>query len=296
MTTTNHHRHAVLTLILCCFMWSIAGVITRHLDSAKSFEVTFWRSFFCGVALIAWFTYNEGVRGSIAHVRASGRAGLIAGLCWAVMFTCFMIALTMTSTANTVVVMALAPLITALLSWIVLKSPIPGRTWFAIAIAIAGMAMMFGSALEGKSGAVLGMLIAFGVPLASAINLVVMKRIHVQVDLAPAVLIGALISCAVTLPLAFPFAATGKDVFLLSILGVFQLAIPCVLLIRAAKHLSAPETALLGMLEVIMGPLWTWLFASETPSTNTLIGAAIVIGALVMNEVMPKRTLASIEK
>jgi drug/metabolite transporter (DMT)-like permease len=293
MTTTNHHRRAVLTLILCCFLWSIAGVFTRHLDSAKSFEVTFWRSFFCAAAMIAWFVWSEGLKGSVAHVRASGWAGVIAGACWATMFTCFMVALTMTSTANTVIVMALAPLITALLSWIVLKSPIPARTWIAITIAIVGMAIMFGSALEGKSGAAAGMLVAFGVPLASAVNLVVMKRIHAKVDLAPAVLIGALISCAVTLPLAFPFAATTKDVLLLSILGVFQLAIPCVLLIRAAKHLSAPETALLGMLEVIMGPLWTWLFASETPTTNTLIGGAIVIGALVLNEVVTKRNVAA---
>jgi drug/metabolite transporter (DMT)-like permease len=293
MTTTNHHRRAVLTLILCCFLWSIAGVFTRHLDSAKSFEVTFWRSFFCAAAMIAWFVWSEGLKGSVAHVRASGWAGVIAGACWATMFTCFMVALTMTSTANTVIVMALAPLITALLSWIVLKSPIPARTWIAITIAIVGMAIMFGSALEGKSGAAAGMLVAFGVPLASAVNLVVMKRIHAKVDLAPAVLIGALISCAVALPLAFPFAATTKDVLLLSILGVFQLAIPCVLLIRAAKHLSAPETALLGMLEVIMGPLWTWLFASETPMTNTLVGGAIVIGALVLNEVVTKRNVAA---
>ena len=289
MSDNHTHRRAVLTLVLCCFLWSIAGVFTRNLDSAKSFEVTFWRSFFCAFAMIIWFVWSEGLKGSVAHVRASGWAGVIAGACWATMFTCFMVALTMTSTANTVIVMAVAPLITALLSWIVLKSPIPGRTWIAITIAIVGMAIMFGSALEGKSGAAAGMLVAFGVPLASAVNLVVMKRIHAKVDLAPAVLIGALISCAVTLPLAFPFAATSKDVLLLAILGVFQLAIPCVLLIRAAKHLSAPETALLGMLEVIMGPLWTWLFASETPSSNTLTGAAIVIGALVLNEVVPKR-------
>jgi drug/metabolite transporter (DMT)-like permease len=274
-----------------CFLWSIAGVFTRHLDSAKTFEVTFWRSFFCGVALIAWFIYNEGLRGSIAHVRASGRAGFISGVCWAVMFTCFMIALTLTSTANTLIVNSLSPLMTALLAWAVLKSPIPGRTWLAIAIAIIGMAIMFGSALEAKGNAALGMMIAFGVPVAAAVNLINIKKSGGAVDLAPAVLIGAIISCAVTLPLSLPFAASLKDVLLLAILGVFQLAIPCVLLIRAAKYLSAPETALLGMLEVIMGPLWTWLFASETPSTNTLIGAAIVIGALVLNEVVPKRPL-----
>lgn len=291
MSSPNLHRRAVFTLILCCFMWSIAGVVTRHLDSAKSFEVTFWRSFFCGVALVVWFIWNEGLKGSVSHVRASGRMGLIAGACWATMFTCFMIALTMTSTANTLIVNSLSPLITALLAWAVLKSPIPGRTWIAIGIAIIGMAIMFGAAAS--SGGTLGMLIAFGVPVAAAINLVTMKKNHAQVDLAPAVLIGAVISCAITLPLSMPFAASLKDVLLLAILGVFQLAIPCVLLIRAAKHLSAPETALLGMLEVIMGPLWTWLFASETPSTNTLIGAAIVIGALVLNELVPKRNVAT---
>jgi drug/metabolite transporter (DMT)-like permease len=285
------HRRAVLTMILCCFLWSIAGLVTRNLDSAKSFEVTFWRSFWCAVAMIAWFAWHE--RGAAwAHICASGRGGMISGMCWAVMFTCFMVALTMTSTANTLIVNSLSPLITALLAWLVLKSPIPGRTWLAIAIAFVGMAIMFGSALEGKSGAALGMMVAFGVPVAAAINLINMKKSGATIDLAPAVLIGAVISCAVTLPLSLPFAASAKDVALLALLGVFQLAIPCVLLIRAAKHLSAPETALLSMLEVIMGPLWTWLFASETPTVATLIGGGIVIGALLLNEVVPARRRA----
>ncbi len=291
-TTKQHHRRAVFTMILCCFLWSIAGLITRNLDSAKSFEVTFWRSFWCMVALIVWFVWNE--RGAAwTHIRASGRAGFISGVCWAVMFTCFMIALTLTSTANTLIVNSLSPLITALLAWLVLKSPIPGRTWLAIAIAFVGMAIMFGSALEAKSGnAALGMMIAFGVPVAAAINLINMKKSGSQIDLAPAVLIGAVISCVITLPLSLPFAASVKDVLLLAILGVFQLAIPCVLLIRAAKHLSAPETALLGMLEIIMGPLWTWLFANETPTSATLIGGGIVIGALVLNEIVPRERVA----
>ncbi|TAG47195.1 MAG: DMT family transporter [Betaproteobacteria bacterium] len=287
-TTPALHRRAVITLIFCCFLWSIAGVVTRNLDSAKSFEATFWRSFFCGVSLIIWFVWNE--RGAAwQHIVSSGRAGFISGVCWAVMFTCFMIALTLTSTANTLIVNSLSPLITALLAWIVLKSPIPGRTWLAIAVAIIGMALMFGSALEGKSGAALGMMIAFGVPVAAAVNLINLKKAGAQIDLAPAVLIGAIISCAITLPLSLPFSASLKDVALLALLGVFQLAIPCVLLIRAVKHLSAPETALLGMLEIIMGPLWTWLFAGETPALLTLVGATIVIAALVLNELMPER-------
>ena len=115
---------------------------------------------------------------------------------------------------------------------------------------------------------------------------------QLMVTLAPAVLIGALLSCAFTLPLSTPFAATGKDVLLLAILGIFQLAIPCVMMVRASAHLSAPELALLGLLEVLMGPLWSWLGAGEVPPGTTLLGGAIVLAALVANEIVPKRRIA----
>lgn len=285
------HRRAIFTMVTAAFLWSIAGVFTRHLDSAKSFEVTFWRSLFCALTMVAWFAYTQGF-GAIAYVRASGKAGLVSGLMWAVMFTCFMIALTMTSTANVLIVNALSPLFATLLAWAVLKSAVATRTWLAIGAAMVGMLIMFANQAQAGAGVWLGMIVAFGVPVASAINLVTLKKTHAHVDLAPAVLIGALISCAVTLPLSLPFAATGKDVLLLAILGIFQLGIPCVMMVRASAHLSAPAIALLGLLEVLMGPLWSWLGAGEVPPGTTLLGGAIVLAALVANEIVPKRRLA----
>ena len=278
-------------MLVAAFLWSIAGVFTRHLDSAKSFEVTFWRSLFCALTMIAWFAYTQGF-GAITYVRASGKAGLVSGLMWAVMFTCFMVALTMTSTANVLIVNALSPLFATLLAWAVLKSPVATRTWLAIGAAMVGMLIMFANQAQAGAGVWLGMMVAFGVPVASAINLVTLKKTHAHVDLAPAVLIGALISCGVTLPLSMPFAATGKDVLLLAILGIFQLGIPCVMMVRASAHLSAPAIALLGLLEVLMGPLWSWLGAGEVPPGTTLLGGAIVLAALVANEIVPKRRLA----
>ena len=280
-------------MVLATFMWSIAGVFTRHLDSAKSFEVTFWRSLFCAITLIVWFVYTRGATGAAAYVRASGRSGLISGLCWAVMFTCFMIALTLTSTANTLIVNALSPLFATILAWAVLKTPIATRTWLAIAAAFAGMVIMFASEAQASGAALFGMAVAFGVPVASAINIVTLKRTGAHVDLAPAVLLGALLSCAITLPLSLPFVASTKDVLLLAILGIFQLGIPCVMMVRASAHLTAPEVALLGLLEVLMGPLWSWLGAGETPGASTLIGGAIVLAALVANEIVPHRQAAS---
>ncbi len=293
-TTAHQHRRAILTMVGATFLWSIAGVFTRHLDSAKSFEVTFWRSFFCALTLIVWFVYARGVAGTVAYVRASGKGGAISGLMWAVMFTCFMIALTLTTTANTLIVNSLSPLFATILAWAVLKSPIATRTWLAIGAALVGMIIMFANQAQGGQGALLGMLIAFGVPVASGINIVTLKKTGAHVDLAPAVLIGGLISCAVTLPLSLPFAASSWDVLLLAILGIFQLGIPCVMMVRASAHLSAPEVALLGLLEVLMGPLWSWLGAGEVPAGSTLVGGAIVLAALVANELVPKSAAAAL--
>ncbi|MBL8310803.1 MAG: DMT family transporter [Burkholderiales bacterium] len=274
-------------MVLAAFLWSIAGVFTRHLDHAKSFEVTFWRSLFCALTLMVWFVYTRGTAGAVAYVRASGRPGLLSGLCWAVMFTCFMIALTMTSTANVLIVNALSPLFATVLAWAVLKAPIARRTWLAIATAFAGMLIMFASQAQASGAALIGMAIAFGVPVAAAVNIVTLKRTGAHVDLAPAILLGALLSCAITLPLSMPMVASAKDVLLLAILGIFQLGIPCVMMVRASAHLTAPEVALLGLLEVLMGPLWSWLGAGEAPGAPTLVGGAIVLAALVANEIVP---------
>ena len=105
----------------------------------------------------------------------------------------------------------------------------------------------------------------------------------------PALLIGAVLSSAVTLPLAWPLQASAHDVSLLALLGVVQLAVPCLLVVRLARVLPGPEIALLGLLEVVFGVAWAWLGAGEQPSVNTLTGGALVLGALLVNEALALR-------
>jgi drug/metabolite transporter (DMT)-like permease len=100
----------------------------------------------------------------------------------------------------------------------------------------------------------------------------------------PAVMLGALISAAVTLPWALPFQASGRDLLVLATLGIFQLGVPCMLLVLVSRTLTAPEIALLALLEVVLGPLWAWLGAGEVPAGSTLLGGAIVLAALAGNE------------
>lgn len=285
-TTPAQHRRAVLTLVLCTLLWSIAGVFTRHLEAARSFEVTFWRSFFAAAFVLVALAWQNG-RAWWRPVVQAGRAGLVSGAMWAVMFTCFMLALTMTTVANTLVVMAISPLLAALLAWVVLKEPVAGRTWLAIGGAGLGIVWMVAGGLGGGEGALAGMAVAFGVPVASAINIVTLKKSGARVDLRPAVLLGAVLSCAATFALAFPFRASGHDLAILALLGVLQLGLPCMLMVAAARHLQSHEVALLALLEVIFGPIWAWLGAGERPDTATLQGGAVVLVALVANELLP---------
>jgi drug/metabolite transporter (DMT)-like permease len=286
------HTKAVFLMVAVTLMWSIAGVITRHLEHARSFEVTFWRSFFTLLSLLVILPFFQG-REVFARIRRGGWPLWLSGLCWSVMFTAFMVALTMTSVANVLVTMALGPFLTALIARLFIGHRIPGRTWGAIAVAGAGIAAMYAAELDGDQLA--GTLVALCVPLASGVNWTVTQRAHAQgqnIDLVPAVLVGAAISSLVTLPLAMPLRASAHDVGLLGLLGLVQLAIPCALAVVCARVLKAPEIALLALLEIIFGIVLAWIGADEIPGQAVLLGGALVIGALVANELVGWRQRA----
>jgi len=282
------HGRAVWLMVAVTLMWSIAGVVTRHLEQARSFEVTFWRSLFTLVALMVILPAIQGM-GAITGLLRSSRVLWASGLCWAVMFTAFMVSLTLTTVANVLVTMAIGPMMTAIFSRIFLGKHLPLRTWLAILAAGAGISWMFG-AEAGNGASLLGSLVACAVPLAGAANWTLLQRAGEfgaqGPDMLPAVLLGALISAAVTLPLAWPLQASTHDLGLLALLGCVQLALPCVLVVRLSRHLPAPEIALLGLLEVVFGVSWAWLGAGETPGASTLTGGALVLGALVANEAL----------
>ncbi|MDR2113242.1 MAG: DMT family transporter [Candidatus Accumulibacter sp.] len=286
------HRRAVFLMILVTLMWSIAGVVTRHVEAARAFEVNFWRSACNAIALFAIL----GVMRGPAFLRDLVTARWpvwVSSLCWASMFTSFMIALTLTTVANVLVTLAVGPLITALFARLFLRHRLPARTWAAIALGSAGIGWMFGQ--EAVAGVSLtGSLVAFIVPFSSAINYTLLQSIAgarsgdgaKSPDMLPAILIGALISAFVTLPLAWPLQASSHDISLMALLGVVQLAIPCVLVVRLSRELPAAEIALIGLLEVLFGVAWAWLGASERPSPATLTGGCLVIAALLLNEVL----------
>lgn len=298
------HRNAVLSMLMVTFLWSTAGVVSRLLESARSFEVTFWRSAFNALALAVALLYLRGPRLGRQLLRA-GRSVWISAFCWSIMFTAFMMAITLTRVANVLVTMALAPLITALFSRIFLHHKLPLRTWFAIFVATAGIAWMFGHEVGGGDAQTLwGIMVALGVPLAAAANWTLLQHIsHGKgdpeldldnpIDMPQALLLGALISALSMLPFAWPFQASMHDISLLAMLGVFQLALPCMIVVGLARSLSAPEIALIAQLEVLFGVAWAWAWGGEQVTQAALVGGVMVLGALAVNEALAIRQRAS---
>ena len=278
------HGQAVVLMVANAAMWSIAGVVTRQLESAQSFEITFWRSLFTFFSLLVLLPLSQG-RDVFKGMRQGGVSLWLSGVCWSVMFTAFMLALTMTTVANVLITMAMGPFFTALVARVVLGQRIDVRTALAILMAALGIAWMFGAEVATQGW--LGFVVALCVPLAAAVNWTVVQRAAVRglaVDLAPGVLIGAAISCLVTLPMSMPFQAVATDVAWLALLGLVQLAIPCLLSVACARVLKAPEVSLLALLEVVFGIFLAWWGAGEEPSSSVLSGGLLVLGALLAHQ------------
>jgi len=286
------HKQAVMLMIACTMMWSIAGVVTRHLEHARSFEVTFWRSFFTLVSLAIILPLIHG-KALQAKFKQGGIYLWVSGVCWSIMFTAFMTAITMTSVANVLITLSLGPMLTALFARVFIGHKLPMRTIAAIILAGLGIAYMYAAQIDLRNiKQVGGMLVALGVPIAAAVNWTLVQHSQAHghdVDLVPAVMVGALISSLVTFPLSMPFQASSHDVALLAMLGLVQLAIPCTLAVICARYLKAPEVSLLALLEIIFGIALAWLGANEEPGLPVLLGGSLVIAALVFNEWLAMR-------
>jgi drug/metabolite transporter (DMT)-like permease len=284
--TAGARRRGVLLMLGATLCWSTAGMLVRNMDLRDSWEITFWRSLFMTLFIGALLGLQYGT-GVVSRVRAVGLSGVMAGALWALMYICFILALGHTTVANVLVLSSIAPFSSALLGWLLLREQVAVRTALAMLAAFAGIVVMFVDSLNG--GGLVGNLIALVIPFAFGVNVIILRRMHAHVDMLPTLVVSGIVSMAVALPFAWPLAPTPKDLGLLAIMGVVQLGLGVLLMIRAAPLLAAAEIGLLAVLETIFGTFSTWLVVGERPGALALTGGAIVVGALVINELFGLR-------
>ena len=293
LTPTNRlseHGRGVLLMIGATLCWASAGMLVRSMRLTDPWEITFWRSLFMTLFVLGVLAVQY--RGAtVQRVRAVGWPGLVVAALWALMYVCFILALGRTTVANVLVLSGISPFATALLGRLFLREHVNSRSWLAMVVACGGIGIMFVESLG--SGGLVGNLIALLIPLAFACNVVLLRRMHVAVDMIPTLVLSGVFSMLVTSPLAVPFQAGAWDLALLVIMGVVQLGLGCLLMLAAAPRLRAAEIGLLAVLEIVFGTLLTWLVAGESPGMLTAAGGLMVITALVTNEMIGPRRGAS---
>ena len=281
MTPAARHRRAIVFMVVAAICWSSGGLLVRALSIANAWEIVFWRSLFMSLFVAGVLVVLHGRRMPQA-VMSVGRPGILSGLFLAGTFFFFIGSLTRTTVANTFVLMSVSPFLAAIAGRMILRERVPARTWVAMAVAFAGIVIMFADSLD--AGRLSGNLLALGVSCCFAGQLTVLRRYHAHIDMLPQVMIAGLFSLVVALALSPPFAATPRDLFILALMGCVQLGAGCLLATAASRSLSATELGLLALLEPILGPLWVWALMGEEPGRAALTGGAIVLAAVITNE------------
>jgi drug/metabolite transporter (DMT)-like permease len=258
-------------------IFSTAGVIVRHLEM-PAWDVSFWRSAFLVATMLPLLFWQR--RGVLVDVRNAGMALLASAMLLAGSFVSFILALGLAPVANVLLMFGATPFITALLARVCLGEPLHGHTILTMAAAVLGLAISVAGSLA--AGALAGMAVAFIVVLCMSSNYVVVRHRR-DVGMAPAIWLAGVISGLVALPFVEFGNVTWAQVPWLLALSPGQLVGGLLLYVASLKRIPAGQAALLGLLELVLGPLWVWLFDGEKPDDLTLLGGAIVIGAAAAN-------------
>ena len=268
-------RRGQVYVALAAVAWSTAGLLQRQLSLDVATQIA-GRALFATLSLLAYVAIVE--RGRVVQAcRSVGIAGVGFALCLAVASATFIAALNHTTVARVLFIQAVSPVLAALLARVLLGEPVTRRTAVAMAVALAGVALMLGAP---GGGDVVGDALAVVMAFAFALALVIARHRR-DVSMAPATCLSQFMLLVVLAPFASTADVGGEDVLWLAVLGGLQIGLGLVLLTIGARLIPAAQVGLITLLEVVLGPIWVWIAVSEQPDTATLVGGAIVIGAIV---------------
>ena len=204
----------------------------------------------------------------------SGYHGLIYIGTFSLTNITFVVSIQNTNVANTLVMIATAPMISAILGAVFLKEPPDKKTWISIIITFLAIIYIFFDSI--KLGNFYGDILGFITALGLAVGAVTVRSAKSK-NLVPAAVVGKLIVASFALFFIESFVLIDKDLYIIPLMCIMCVAIPFVLVTIAPRFIPAEEVNLFFLLETIIGPIWVWLIIKEQPSIETLYGGAIII-------------------
>ncbi len=273
----------VILVLLAGVFWSSMGLGIRMIDSANVWQILFYRSIALSIFLFVIITLRSGYE-PVATIRRAGLAGAIGGAGLVVAFAGGIFAIQTTSVANAMFLFAAAPFLAALLGWIILRENVRRATWVAMIIALVGILIMVVNGIS--VGRLVGNLSAILSAIGFAIFTIALRWGRLE-DMLPAVFIGGIFaictSALVCSTQPHGFTVPANDIVIAVLLGVFQVGLGLTVFTIGSRVVPAAELALLSMTEVLLGPIWVWLFVGEKADVFTLVGGAVLMLAIAGN-------------
>jgi len=283
------HKRGLLFVFAAGVLWSTVGLGIRMIQDAGVWQILLYRSI--SLSLFLFFVILLRSRENpFRQARRAGFPAVIAGLSLVAAYSGGIYAIQSTSVANAMLLFASAPFWAAIIGWIVLREPVRHATWIAILVAIIGIGVM----VADKSGgvALTGSLAALGSALGFAVFTVAL-RWGKSGEMLPSVFLSGLFAIIITATICWsvglPLVLSINDGSIAMGMGVFQVGAGLILYTLGSKTLPAAELTLLSLAEVLLGPLWVWLFLGETATVNTLIGGFLLLAAIAGNAITGAR-------
>jgi len=283
----SDHRKGLLLTFIAVLILSPDALLVRLIQS-DLWTLLFWRCLLTGI-MMSLFLAVRYRRGFLHSFYAIGRTGLISAVMITIGSLLFIGALKQTTAANTLVILAAAPIFSSLLSWLILREKIPLRTKLSIFTCFGGILLIFSGSLQ--HGLLLGDLMALGATAMWGSNIAIIRS-GKAVNMIPANVLGNL--CVV--PIVFflgaqPLSVAPVDAGFLLLLGTVVLPVSFAMITLGPRYLQAPEVSLILLTETVLGPIWVWLVLGEVPHSKTLVAGILILGTLLIHTFLSLRQL-----
>jgi drug/metabolite transporter (DMT)-like permease len=280
------YAKGVAAVLAATLFWSLSGLFIRVIPNADVWQITAGRAITMSLGLLLFLLAIYG-RGTFARFHKIDRWALLgaAGF-FAVGSTLYIVSLTLAGTANVACLSNLTPIFAPLLARVVIGERTGPATWFAAALAIAGVFVVFGT--DFTQGSALGNALSLVVAFCFAAQTVWLRRYR-DIDLVPAVCLGGVVVFLAVAIFHGGLAMSLETMAWIALMGFVQLAFPLVLYTRAARWVPAVQLTLFALLDVILNPFWTWLVVDEHPSLNAVFGGLLILAGVLISVIAVRR-------
>jgi drug/metabolite transporter (DMT)-like permease len=276
------YRRGILQLVASGFFLSTAGIALRLVEQADGWQILFYRSLALSITILLILVFQKGSRVFDEFRKLDWNDCLLA-VFLGTGFVTYVFALLYNTVANALFIFSFAPFLAAFLGWILLGERVATRTWLAIGVAMAGLAVMVGSELALSH--YLGTLLALWIPIAYAASIIAVRRSK-RDNMLVALCLAGLVALVLSAFFVTDYALTSRDLIISLYLGVFQVGMGFTLVVLGSRHVPAAQVGLLALVEPILAPLWVWMGVGELPGLATIIGGSIIFLAIATDGIL----------